>query len=169
MAEEQKKDRIIPAAALPPLETAVGRLLADLPLTERPFARIGEEIGLAEADVLTIAGNLKEQGLIRKFGAIARHQLAGYRHNVMVLWAVPQAECEAVGKRLADFPEITHCYERSPAFEGKYTLFSMIHFHKASDEARLSKIAATAGVADFQVLRSCEEFKKISMEYFKDE
>jgi len=164
---EQEKDRIAPAAAgLLPRETAVGRRLADLPLAERPFARIGGEIGMAEADVLAIAGALRERGIIRKFGAIARHQLAGYRHNVMVLWAVPPAACEAVGKRLAAFPEITHCYERSPAFEGRYTLFTMIHFHEASDEARLHKIADAAGVADFQVLRSSEEFKKISMEYF---
>jgi DNA-binding Lrp family transcriptional regulator len=164
---EQEKDTLSPAAAeLLPVEAAVGRWLADLPLTERPFARIGGEIGLAEADVLEIAGGLRERGIIRKFGAIARHQLAGYRHNVMVLWAVLPAQCAAVGKRLAVFPEITHCYERSPAFEGRYTLFTMVHFHKATDEGRLRKIAAAAGVADFKVLRSSEEFKKISMEYF---
>ena len=57
--------------------------------------------------VLAIAGSLKERGIIRKFGAIARHQLAGYRHNLMVVWAVPPAECAAVGNRLAAFPEIT--------------------------------------------------------------
>jgi DNA-binding Lrp family transcriptional regulator len=167
MPMEEEKDHIAPTAiGLPPRETDVGRWLADLPLTERPFARIGGKIGLTEADVLAITGSLRERGVIRKFGAIARHQLAGYRHNVMVLWAVPPAECKAVGQRLAAFPEITHCYERSPAFEGRYTLFTMIHFHKASDEARLQTIAAAAGGADFQVLRSSEEFKKISMEYF---
>ena len=75
---------------LKPAESAVARRLqASIPLTGRPFQRIAEEIGSTEADVLAIAGNLKARGIIRKFGAIVRHQLAGYTHNVMVVWAVP--------------------------------------------------------------------------------
>jgi hypothetical protein len=84
----------------------------------------------------------------------------------MVVWAVPTAKLAAVGKRLASFPEITHCYERTPAFEGKYTLFTMVHFRQDVSEDLLGKIAATAGVGDYKLLRSIEEFKKISMEYF---
>ncbi|MDA8126671.1 MAG: Lrp/AsnC family transcriptional regulator [Deltaproteobacteria bacterium] len=167
MPTHKKDDRTgAAAAALTATEVAVARRLADLTLTDRPFARIGAEIGLSEAEVLAIADGLRERGVIRKFGAIARHQLAGYRHNVMVLWAVPPAQCAAVGERLARFPEITHCYERLPAFEGKYTLFTMVHFHEEADAARLREIAAVAEGADFKVLRSSEEFKKISMEYF---
>lgn len=152
---------------LTPAEANVARRLqGDIPLTERPFQKIAEEIGLTEAEVLAIAGGLRTQGVIRKFGAIVRHQLAGYTHNVMVVWAVPSEQLDAVGKRLASFPEITHCYERVPAFEGKYTLFTMVHFRQDADRNLLGKIAAAAGIGDYKLLKSIEEFKKISMEYF---
>jgi len=145
------------------------RLQGDIPLTEHPFAYIGKEIGMSEAAVLAIAADLKKRGFIRKFGAILRHRLAGYRHNLMVLWAVPEERCAFVGEQLSGFSEITHCYERSPAFAGRYTLFSMAHFRKSGANDRLREIAAAVGIADYLVLSSREEFKKNSMEYFKDE
>jgi len=142
------------------------RLQGDIPLAERPFRQIAEEIGLPEGDVLAIARRLREKGVIRKFGAIVRHQRAGYAHNVMVVWAVPPGECEAAGNRLASFPEITHCYERTPPFAGRYNLFTMVHFRKQADEDRLREMAAAAGISEYRLLRSSEEFKKNSMEYF---
>jgi len=142
------------------------RIQGDIPLAERPFQVVAEEIGLTEGDVLSIAGRLREQGIIRKFGAIVRHQRAGYTHNVMVVWAIPPGECEVAGKRLATFPEITHCYERTPTFADRYNLFTMVHFRKKTDEALLQEMAAAVGISDFKVLRSIEEFKKNSMEYF---
>jgi DNA-binding Lrp family transcriptional regulator len=152
---------------LAPTESAVARRLqGSIPLAERPFQKIAEEVGLTEAKVLEIAGDLRARGIIRKFGAIVRHQLAGYTHNVMVVWAVPPERLEEVGKRLASFPEITHCYERAPAFEGRYTLFTMVHLRQDADHGLLGRIAASAGGFDYKLLRSIEEFKKVSMEYF---
>ena len=152
---------------LTPMETDVARRLqGDIPIARRPFQKIAEEIGLTEDKVLAIAEDLRKQGIIRKFGAIVRHQLAGYTRNAMVVWAVPPDRMDDVGKRLASFSEITHCYERRPAFEGKYNLFTMVHFRKDADVDLLGKIAAAAGVVDYRLLRSVEEFKKISMEYF---
>lgn len=155
------------ARGLAPAESAVARRLqGSIPLAERPFQKIAEEIGLTEAEVLAIAGGLRARGIIRKFGAIVRHQLAGYTHNVMVVWAVPPEQLDDVGKRLALFPEITHCYERIPAFEGRYTLFTMVHLRQDADRNLLGKIAAAAGGLDYKLLRSIQEFKKVSMEYF---
>jgi siroheme decarboxylase len=150
-----------------PEEACVARRLqGNIPVVERPFRKIGEEIGLPEREVLAIVERMKARGYIRKFGAIIRHQLAGYTNNAMVVWAVAPAQCEAAGKKLASFPEITHCYERSPAFEGRYTIFTMIHFRQDTEKQLLHAIAAATGVDDFKVLRSLEEFKKNSMEYF---
>jgi len=156
-----------PHSQLSPQKAEVARRLqGDIPLTSRPFEQIGRTVKLSEAEVLEIADGFKRQGLIRKFGAILRHQLAGYRHNVMVLWAVAPDRCENAGCRLAAFAEVTHCYERTPPFAGKYNLFTMVHFRHEADEALLGRMAAAAGTADFRVLRSIEEFKKSSMEYF---
>lgn len=154
-------------SALSPQEADIARLIqGNIPLTGRPFQRIAETAGLTEGEVLSLAGGLRERGIIRKFAAIVRHQKVGYTHNVMVLWAVPPAHTEAAGKALSFFAEVTHCYERTPPFAGRYNLFTMVHFRNEADEVLLREMAAAAGVADFRVLRSMEEFKKNSMEYF---
>ena len=80
--------------------------------------------------------------------------------------AVPEEACDAVGHLFASQPEITHCYERTPPFAGRYNLFTMIHFRTQDSEVRLREMAAASGIDDFRVLRSLEEFKKNSMEYF---
>lgn len=154
-------------AALSPREAAVARLIqGDIPLTGRPFQRIGETIGLAEEEVLSIVRGLRKRGIIRKIGAIVRHQKVGYTHNVMVVWATAPECAESAGKALSSFAAVTHCYERTPPFAGRYNLFTMVHFRNETDEALLRKMAAAADIADFRVLRSVEEFKKNSMEYF---
>lgn len=154
-------------SALTPREAAVARLIqGDLPLTGRPFQRIAETIGLTEEEVLSIAGGLRKRGIIRKIGAIVRHQKVGYTHNVMVVWAAPPARAEAAGRALSSFAEVTHGYERTPPFAGRYNLFTMVHFRNETDEALLREMASAAGIEDFRVLRSVEEFKKNSMEYF---
>ena len=157
----------IGTSVLSPQEADVARLIqGDIPLTGRPFQRIAETAGLTEREVLSLAGGLRERGIIRKFVAIVRHQKVGYTHNIMVLWAVPPAQAEAAGKAFSSFEEVTHCYERTPPFAGRYNLFTMTHFRNEADEVLLREMAAAAGVADFRVLQSLEEFKKNSMEYF---
>jgi siroheme decarboxylase len=154
-------------SALSPQEADVARMLqGDIPLAGRPFQRIAETVGLTEGAVLSLVRGLRKRGIIRKIGVIVRHQKVGYTHNVMVLWAVPPACAETAGKALSSFAEVTHCYERTPPFAGRYNLFAMVHFRNKADEALLREMATASGVADFRVLRSLEEFKKNSMEYF---
>jgi DNA-binding Lrp family transcriptional regulator len=148
-------------------ERTICRLIQrDLAMTRRPYREIADQTGIAEQDVLTMIRSLLQRGLIRKFGAIVRHREAGFTGNAMIVWAVPEDRCEQVGQVLSSFPEITHCYKRSPAFEGKFNLFSMIHLRQQDIEAKIEAISAAAGIQDYQVLVSEEEFKKSSMEYF---
>jgi DNA-binding Lrp family transcriptional regulator len=154
-------------SVLGPQEADIARLIqGDIPLTGRPFQRIAETAGMPEREVLSLTRGLRKRGIIRKIGAIVRHQKVGYTHNVMVLWAVPPARAEEAGKALSSFAEVTHCYERTPPFADRFNLFTMIHFRREADEALLREMAAVAGVDDFRILRSLEEFKKNSMEYF---
>ena len=138
----------------------------DIPLTKRPFKRIGEEIGTGEERVIDGIKSLIKRGIIRKFGATVRHQKAGFTQNAMVIWAVPDERCETVGKIFASFREITHCYERTPPFEEKYNIYTMIHLKENDQERLIKKLSSATGIKDFKVLISEEEFKKSSMEYF---
>jgi DNA-binding Lrp family transcriptional regulator len=141
-------------------------LQGDLPVEKRPFRAVASRAGMNEEAVLDTIGTLVKQGVIRKFGAILRHQRAGITRNAMVVWAVPPERAEEAGNVFASFPEITHCYERRPPFEGRYNLFTMIHAGKGALEELIARISSKAGIGDYQVLESLEEFKKTSMEYF---
>jgi DNA-binding Lrp family transcriptional regulator len=142
------------------------QLQGDLPVEKRPFRVAASRAGTSEEDVLELLRSLIHEGRIRKFGALLRHQKAGVTRNAMVVWAVPPDRTEEAGSVFASFPEITHCYERRPPFQGRYNLFTMIHAGKSSLEELMARIASKAGVGDYQVLESLEEFKKSSMEYY---
>jgi DNA-binding Lrp family transcriptional regulator len=137
----------------------------DIPLVERPFAQAASELGITEKEIITITEDLMKRGIIRKFGAILRHQKAGYTRNIMVVWAVPEDRCDETGTLLSAFPQVTHCYRRTPAFEGKYNIFTMVHLQSEND-AIIDTLSRTAGIDDYKTLSSEEEYKKSSMEYF---
>jgi DNA-binding Lrp family transcriptional regulator len=142
------------------------QLQGDLPVEKRPFRTVASRAGMNEEAVFDTIGTLVQKGVIRKFGAILRHQQAGMTRNAMVVWAVPPDRTEEAGTAFASFREITHCYERRPPFEGRYNLFTMIHAGKDALEDLIARISNKTGIGDYQVLESLEEFKKTSMEYF---
>ena len=144
----------------------LSRLQGDLPVEKRPFGTLASEAGMSEEAALETIDALTRQGIIRKVGAILRHQRAGITRNAMVIWDVPDERTEEVGAAFASFKEITHCYERRPAFQGRYNLFTMIHAGEGRLEGLIARISGRAGIHDYQVLLSEEEFKKSSMEYF---
>lgn len=138
----------------------------DIPLTKRPFGLIGEKTGIREEDVVDVIKGLIKGGIIRKFGAILRHHRAGFTHNIMAIWAVPEQRCEEVGRIFASFREISHCYERTPPFEERYNIYTMIHLRGNDQKRFIEKLITATGIKDFKVLLTEEEFKKSSMEYF---
>jgi DNA-binding Lrp family transcriptional regulator len=147
-------------------EDLLRQLQGDLPVEKRPFLVVASRAGMSEEAVLDTIGKLLQQGVIRKIGAILRHQQAGITRNAMVIWAVPGERAEETGAVFSSCKEITHCYERRPPFQGRYNLFTMIHAGEGKLEGVISKISKQVGISDYQVLLSEEEFKKSSMEYF---
>jgi len=148
-------------------KTVANHIQRDLSLEKRPFSHIGKATGLSEQDVIATISNLNRRGIVRKFGAILRHQKAGLTKNVMILWSVPDDRVEFAGKILSSYQEITHCYERIPPFEGKYNIFAMMHFKGEISMRLIDEIASRIGIENYQLLETEEELKKSSMEYFK--
>ena len=150
------------------IDKKVIRLIqGDLPVDPRPFAILADQIGLTEDQFIARIKDLKERGIIRRFGATLRHQEAGFSSNAMVAWVVPEHRINATGKILADFREVTHCYQRRPQGDWPYNLYTMIH---GSSRDQCFQIAAwmsrSAGIDEYILLFSEKEFRKTSMEYF---
>jgi len=134
-----------------------------------PYARIADNLGLSENEVLARIRKMLADGVIRRIGAMIRHMEAGIDFNGMVVWKVAPDRIEEVGNTFADFPEVTHCYERPPFGQKGGTLFTMVH--AASKEACLEivrNMARTAQVEEYEILFSVRELKKISMTYFDE-
>jgi siroheme decarboxylase len=111
-------------------EKNVARFIqGDIPLVSHPFREIGQACGLQEDEVLQITKHLRQEGYIRRFGSILRHQKAGYTRNALVVWSVPPDQIEEAGNIMAAFPFISHCYERKPALQNKYN-FLLCCIHK---------------------------------------
>jgi DNA-binding Lrp family transcriptional regulator len=110
------------------LEQKIARhIQSDIPLVSRPFRNIADDCTLTEDEVLKITKKLLHNGAIRKFTAILQHQKAGYNKNALVVWSVPPEQIVGAGEKMAAYKFISHCYERNPAFQGKYNLFTMLH------------------------------------------
>jgi len=141
---------------------------SDLPDSPTPFADIAAQAGCGEAEVLALLTRLKEERVIRRFGATLRHQKAGYGHNAMVAWRVDDPdEALRLGAKMAERPEISHCYVRRTYPQWKYNLYTMIHGKNPGDTGRVvEELERETGVADHQTLASLRELKKTSMRYF---
>ena len=147
------------------------RLLAqvqgDLPLCVSPFAVIAKKTGWEEKELIRKIRVFIRGGMIRRFGAILRHQKAGYRGNAMVVWKVPEDQSARVGGDMASFPAVSHCYLRSAHPEWPYNLYTMIHGQSETDCKRIArKISEHTGIRDYRLLFSKREHKKSSMAYF---
>lgn len=139
----------------------------DIAVTKFPFKETGDFRGWPQGEVLHTIRQLLEKGFIRKFSAILRHQKAGYKKNALVVWSVPAGQVQETGKRFASFPFISHCYERKPAFENKYNIFTMLHSNDKKFSSFISEMTAATGIHDYRILESVQEYKKTSPEYFK--
>ncbi len=141
----------------------------DLPETKTPFADIAAIVGVLETEVLELLNSMKKTGEIRRFGATLRHQKAGYSHNAMVAWRIPEErDEEAIGSIMASRPEISHCYIRRTTKEWTYNLYTMIHGKEAGEHEKVvAELKKATGLTDYAVLESLKELKKTSMVYFK--
>jgi len=108
---------------------AVDRRLLDLlqrdfPLDARPFAAIGERLGLPEEEVLARVRRLKgaETGrLIRQISAIFDTTALGYK-STLVAMQVPEDEVERAAAAINRHPGVSHNYQRDHAWNLWFTL-----------------------------------------------
>ena len=145
----------------------IALIQGDLPLDPRPFAVMADQLGITEDEFMERVRSLKKQGVIRRFGATLYHQEAGFGANAMVAWLVPDEQVDEVGKVMADFREVTHCYQRRPQRDWKYNLYTMVHGDNEDACHQIAqRISQKTGMKEYALLFSRKEFKKTSMQYF---
>jgi len=147
----------------------IAALQNDMPLVSRPFAAIAERLGVEESEVLRIVKRLRREKKLRRIAAVLLHRRAGFRANGLTMWKVPGEDCDRIGRRIAAFQCVTHCYRRRPFRGWPYTLYAMVHARtRAECRAAARRISEAVGIEDYEILFSTAELKKTSPTYFEE-
>ncbi len=145
-------------------EKVLREIVYDFPITERPYHEMANTIGMSEEELIETLKYLKKEGIIRRIAAVLYHRKASYAYNAMVVWKVEEKDIERVGKMMASFREVTHCYERDNGGYWDYTIYTMIHGKSMEDCMNVVKrISKKVGIVNFQIFFSKREFKKTSL------
>ena len=134
-----------------------------LPLVPAPFEEIGKKLGLTGDEVVERIRQLKEAGIIRKFRARIDQRKLGITANALVAWRPAGDGGDDPGRRLAEFPSVTHCYERRPV-PGRWEFTHYTVHHGYGREQVLDDVRAVAGeigCPDYAVLFSTREYKRV--------
>ncbi len=96
------------------------RFQRDFPLESRPFARIAEQLGATEAEVLDSLQAFSQQGVISRVGPVFSANCVG--RSTLAALAVPESELVAVAELINSYEAVNHNYER----EHKYNLWFVV-------------------------------------------
>ncbi len=169
LAESRVPGKVAPIALSELDKELIRRVQREIPLASRPFATIGEAIRWPEEKVIARLKAWKAAGVIRKMGAVLNHRKVGARANAMVVWQVPEARSDAVGRQMAAFPQVSHCYRRLTYPDWPYSHYTMIHAPSEDVLAEIiEEISEETGISHFLILKSGREFKKVGMRYFEE-
>ena len=140
-----------------------------LELMARPFARLGERVGMSESEVLARISGWLDEGIIKRFGVVVRHYELGYRANAMVVFDVPDGDVDRLGRQLAAEAGVTLCYRRGRSLpHWPYNLYCMVHGRSREEvQPVIEHLSRLAGLPA-QALFSTRRFKQCGARYFAE-
>lgn len=142
----------------------LGAIPYDFPVKEQPYMDIARQAGMGQDELIRALQDMKAEGLIRRIAAVLYHRKAAYLYNAMVVWEVDEDEVESIGRIMARFPEVSHCYERERGGYWSYNVFTMIHSQSLEGcHETVRRIAEATGIRRYRVFFSKREFKKTSL------
>ena len=159
-----------PTTLTAPDKKIIQVLQEEFPLCEEPYKILAEKAGMSEEEFLARVNDFVREKKIRKLGAVLQHRTAGFKSNALCAWSVPQEKLSEIGAIMSAHCAVSHCYDRNPAPNWNYNLYTMIHA-KTKDECDgiIAELSKLTGITDYQVLYSKKEWKKTAMKYFSEE
>lgn len=150
-----------------PDKRIVKALQEDFPLCAEPYKILAERAGMSEDEFLRRVRELVDEKKIRKMGAVLRHREIGFKANALCAWHVPPENLDAVAKIMIACAAVSHCYDRTPAPNWDFNLYTMIHA-KTRDECEkiIGELSSLTGVTNYKILYTKREWKKTGMKYF---
>ena len=127
----------------------------DFPVVEEPFKAVADKVGLSEDEVLKRIKNLKEEGIIRRIGAVFDSKKMGYASTLCAA-KVPKEKLKKFVAVVNSYAGVTHNYRRSHEYNVWFTLI-------APDQETLNKylteMRERTGVTDIISMTATRTFK----------
>ena len=112
------------------------------PIAARPYAEIGEKVGLSEDDAFERIMRLRDEKIIRRIGATFDSRKLHFTSTLCALKCPPE-KLEEVAAIVSGFPQVTHNYERAHAYN---LWFTVIAESQERLQAILDEISERGGV-----------------------
>ena len=111
---EQTQPDLIDKRLLDIIQTA-------FPLVSRPYAELGERLGISEDEAFARVRRMRESGLIRRLGANFQSAKLGFRSTLCAA-KVPEEQLEQFLAEVNAIPGVTHNYLRNHSYNIWFTL-----------------------------------------------
>ena len=144
MAEMDDIDRVL-----------LNRIQSDFPLVERPFAAIGDALGISEAEVIARVTRLKRDDVIRRIGGNFVPDKVGFVSTLCAA-EVPAERIEAFARAVNRYGGVTHNYLRDHRVN---VWFTFIAPSMDEIETHLEAIRRETGVSEIHNLPATRVFK----------
>jgi len=93
----------------------------DFPVEMRPWATIAARVGASEAEVMERVQKLKDEGIIRRIGAVFDSKKLGFYSTLCAARVSPE-RLEEVAEYVNRYPGVTHNYARDDEYNLWFTL-----------------------------------------------
>ncbi|MDL2269129.1 AsnC family transcriptional regulator [Desulfosarcina sp. OttesenSCG-928-A07] len=133
----------------------LNRVQTRFPLSPRPFAVIGEEVGMDEETVISRLVALKEKGIIRRIGGNFVPDKVGFISTLCAA-KVPPERMDLFARTVNAYPGVTHNYLRDNPYN---VWFTFIAPSMAMITAHLADISKATGVTAILNLPATRTFK----------
>jgi siroheme decarboxylase len=143
-------------AHLDELDKAIlNRIQSSFPITPRPYAVVGEPLGLSEAEVVARVQRMMHDGVIRRIGANFNSRQLGYTSTLCAAH-VPPDQIDQFIQVVNHYPGVTHNYLRRHRLN---IWFTLIAESTAQISEILAEIGRESGIAEISSFPAKQIFK----------
>ena len=126
-----------------------------LPLTSTPFDDVAAQLGSSETTVIERLAALREQGVIRRFGAFFDAESLGYKGWLVAVRVAPESLSE-VALAVNTWPQVTHNDERDNEYNLWFTIQSR---EEETMTTLLKKLGEMPGVEEVISMPTSDRYK----------
>ena len=133
----------------------LNQVQADFPVEHAPFVRLGERLGISEAEAIERTRRLRERHVIRQVSAIFDTRSLGYSSTLVAMRFAPE-RLERGAAIINEHPGVSHNYRRNHEFNLWFTLATP---PGGDIDATLEKLHELSGAEVTRKLQTIKLFK----------